>query len=89
MLKLGLRGGLAEKSLPVMQETWVQFLGREDSLGKEMATNSNILAWIIPWRRAGWLQSMGLQERQDLATKRQLPQGIKARLTFIFIYLIV
>ena len=32
-----------------MQETWVQFLGREDLLEKEMATHSNILAWRIPW----------------------------------------
>ena len=28
-----------------MQETWVQFLGREDPLEKEMATHSSILAW--------------------------------------------
>ena len=33
------------KNLPVMQETWVQFLGREDRLEKEMATHSSILAW--------------------------------------------
>ena len=37
------------KSLPVMQETWVQSLGREDLLEKEMATHSSILAWRIPW----------------------------------------
>ena len=36
------------KSLPEMQETWVQSLGREDLLEKEMATHSNILAWKIP-----------------------------------------
>ena len=46
-----------------MQETWVQFLGREDPLEKEMATHSSILAWRIPWREEpGRLQSMGLQE---------------------------
>ena len=33
---------------PAMQETWVQFLGPEDSLEKEMATPSSILAWKIP-----------------------------------------
>ena len=33
-----------------MQETWVQSLGREDPLEKEMATHSSILAWRIPWR---------------------------------------
>ena len=37
------------KNLPAMQETWVQFLGWEDPLEKEMATHSTILAWRIPW----------------------------------------
>ena len=37
------------KNLPAMQETRVQFLGWEDSLEKEMATHSSILAWEIPW----------------------------------------
>ena len=37
------------KSLPAMQETWVQSLGWEDPLEKEMATHSSILAWTIPW----------------------------------------
>ena len=37
------------KNLPAMQETWVQFLGREDPLEKEMETHSSILAWRIPW----------------------------------------
>ena len=32
-----------------MQETGVQILGQEDTLEKEMATHSNILAWEIPW----------------------------------------
>ena len=32
-----------------MQETWVAPLGREDSLEKEMAPHSSILAWEIPW----------------------------------------
>ena len=36
------------KNLPAMQETWVQSLGREDPLEKEMATHSRILAWEIP-----------------------------------------
>ena len=35
-------------NLPVMQETQVQSLGREDPLEKEMATHSSILAWRIP-----------------------------------------
>ena len=37
------------KCLPAMQETWVQSLGREDLLEKEMATHSSIFAWKIPW----------------------------------------
>ena len=37
------------KRLPVMQETWVEALGWEDPLEKEMATHSSILAWRIPW----------------------------------------
>ena len=45
-----------------MQETWVQSLGWEDALEKEMATHSNILAWKSPWtQEAGGLQSMGSQ----------------------------
>ena len=43
-----------------MQETWVQSLGWEDPLEKEMATHSSILAWKIPWmEEPGRLQSMG------------------------------
>ena len=36
------------KSLPAMQETWVQFLGQKDPLEKEMATHSSMLVWRIP-----------------------------------------
>ena len=46
------------KRLPIMRETWVQALGQEDLLGKEMATHSSILAWRIPWtEELGGLQS--------------------------------
>ena len=37
------------KSLPAMQETRIQSLGQEESLEKEMAAHSCILAWEIPW----------------------------------------
>ena len=48
------------KRLPTMRETWVQSLGREDLLEKEMATHSSILAWKAPWMdEPGRLQSMG------------------------------
>ena len=36
------------KQLPTMWETWVQSLGQEDALEKEMATHSSTLAWKIP-----------------------------------------
>ena len=50
------------KTLPAMQETWVQSPVWEDPLEKEMATHSSILAWRIPWaEKRGGLQSMGLQ----------------------------
>ena len=46
-----------------MWETWLQSLGQEDPLEKEMATHSSVLAWRIPWtEEPGGLQSMGLQE---------------------------
>ena len=32
-----------------MQETWVRYLGQEDSLAKKIAIHSSILAWDIPW----------------------------------------
>ena len=56
-----------------MQEMQVRFLGQEDSLEKEMATYSSILAWEIPWTEGpGRLQSM-LSPRvgHDLVTKQQ------------------
>ena len=37
------------KNLPAMQETQVQPLRQEESLEKEMATHSSILAWRIQW----------------------------------------
>ena len=50
------------KRLPPMQETRVRFLGREDTLEKEMAIHSSTLAWKIPWTEEhDRLQSMGSQ----------------------------
>ena len=47
---------------PAMWETWVQFLGWEDTLEEGMATHSSILAWRIPWTEEPvGLQSMGSQ----------------------------
>ena len=51
------------KNLPAMQETWVQSLGQEETLDKEMATHPSILAYRIPWaEEPGGLQSMGSQK---------------------------
>ena len=51
------------KNLPIMQETQVQPLGREDPLKKEMASHFSIFDWRIPWtEELGGLQSMGLEE---------------------------
>ena len=50
------------KHLPTVWETWVQLLGQEDPLEKEMAIHSSTLAWTIPrTEESGRLQSMGLQ----------------------------
>ena len=59
-----------------MQETWVQSLGWEDPLQKEMATHPSILAWEIPWTDGpGKLQSMGSwRVRLDLVTKTTAKQ---------------
>ena len=52
------------KNMPAKQETWVQSLGQEDPLEKEIATHSSILAWEIPWtEEPARLHSMGSQKR--------------------------
>ena len=57
------------KHLPIIWETQVQSLGREDLPEKEMATHSSILAWKIPWtEEPGGLQSMGSQ-RVDMTER--------------------
>ena len=59
------------KRLRTMWETQVQSLGWKDPLEKEMATQSSILAWKIPWtEEPGRLQSMGSQRvRHNWATE--------------------
>ena len=50
------------RCLPKLWETWVQSLGQEDPLEKEMAAHSSTLAWKIAWtEEPGRLQSMGSQ----------------------------
>ena len=62
-MSLGFPVAQLVKNPPAMQETWVQFLGWEDPLEKEMAAHSSILAWRISWtEEPGRLQPMALQE---------------------------
>ena len=63
------------RNLPAMQETWVQFLGWEDPLEKEMATHSSILAWRIFMDRGAWRAIVQGVTRvgHDLATKPPPP----------------
>ena len=71
------------KNLPAMPETWVQFLGQEEPLEKEMATHSNILAWEIPWtEEPGGLWSIGSQT----ASVRQRLKLLHAH-AFIYMYI--
>ena len=53
---------------------WVQSVGQEDPLEKEMANHSSILAWRSPWtKEPGGLQSIGSQKsRHDLVTKTNI-----------------
>ena len=58
------------KRLPTMWETWIQSLGQEDLLEKEMATHSTVLAWKIPaWRNLVGYSPWG---RKELDTTEQL-----------------
>ena len=50
------------KNLPAVQETWVQSLGQEDALNKELETHSSMLAWRLPWtEEPGGLQFSSVQ----------------------------
>ena len=64
------------KNPPVMQETWVRYLGWEDPLEKGKATHSSILAWRIPWT----IQSMGSQKSWTLLSDFH----VEYNLTFLF-----
>ena len=49
------------KDPPAKQKTWVQSLGWEEPLEKEMANQFSFLVWKIPWTKEPGLQSIGLQ----------------------------
>ena len=59
----GASGKRIRLSVQEIQKTQVRPLGLEDPLEEEMATNSSILSWRIPWTgETGGLQSMGHKE---------------------------
>ena len=62
------------KCLSTMRETWVQSLGQEDPLEKEMAIHSSTIVWKISWtEEPGRLESMGSQRvRHDWAISLSL-----------------
>ena len=63
---MGFPGGSVVKNLPAKQEMWVQSLGWEDPLEKEMATHSSILAWEISWtEKPSRLQSTESHKKSD------------------------
>ena len=50
------------KNLPAVQKMQVRSLGRKDDLEEEMAAQSRIFAWRIPWtEEPDGLQSLGSQ----------------------------
>ena len=67
------------KRLPALQVTWVQSLGREDTLEKEMATHSGLLFWKIPWtEEAGGLQSIASQGVRQWWLHNRNQKGLRA-----------
>jgi len=60
------------KNPPAMHKVWVQSLGWEDSLEKEMATHSSILAWGIPWTEEPGGYSPWSRKEWDMTSYRIL-----------------
>ena len=75
------------KSLPAVQETWVQFQDQEDPLEKEMATHSSVLSWRIPMDRGAWQATVHWITRvgQDLVNK-PLPPKIITNFTKLLVF---
>ena len=69
--QVGFCGGSVVKYLLLKQKTWIQPLGQEDPLEKEMATHSSILSWKTKWtEEPGGIHSMASQRiRHSLATE--------------------
>ena len=64
---MGFSDGSVVKNPPAKQETHVQSWGQEDSMEKEMATHSSILAWEISWtKEPGGLHPWGHKSQTQL-----------------------
>ena len=67
------------KNLPAIQETWVQPLGGEDLLEKEMATHASTLAWKIPWmEEPGGLHSSWGRKESDTTERHSLTHSLSS-----------
>ena len=61
------------KNPPAKQEIWVQSLGWEDPLEKEMVIHSSILAWEMRWTEAlAGHSPEGHKDSDTTATEQQL-----------------
>ena len=72
-IKWGFPGDSVVKNLPAVWETWIQYLGQEDTLEKKMATHSNILIRKIqysclenPMDRGAWLATVHGVTKSDM-----------------------
>ena len=70
--RLHFPGGSMVKNLTANAGDTVQSLSWEDTLKKEMATHTSILAWKIPWTEepVGYIHGVAKKVRHDLATKQ-------------------
>ena len=84
---MGFLDGSAVKNLPTKQEIWVQShirsQSQENLLEKEIATQSSILAWDMPWtKKSGGLQSMGSQRVGHNSVQEAIsPSEVKGRVS--------
>ena len=66
----------------------VRSLGQEDPLEEEMATQSSVLAWRIPWTgEPGGLQSMGSQSRTGVSAQAHSKAGVFGNLVIGMLFL--
>ena len=73
------------KNLPAMPETWVEYLGWEDLLEKGRATQSSILACIIPWtEKSGRLYSLWGHKESDTTERLSLSSRATVHLELLF-----